>query len=65
MDNPMYASGTKVIREQFTDPLTPDKYTVLESLRGAAMALRQLSGSQENSLAITKVEEAIMWLEKS
>jgi hypothetical protein len=65
VDNPTYGNGpTKVIREQFTDPLV-DRYTVLDNLRAAIFDLRRLPGSRENSLAITKVEEAIMWLEKA
>ena len=52
-------------REQFTDPLGPDKYTIAENLKAWLPALRQLPGSREVSLAITNLEQAIMWLEKS
>lgn len=37
---------------------------VKETIRCAIQAVRNLRSSRENSLAITKLEEALMWFEK-
>lgn len=57
MDNP-----------QVTDYRGPSKYDVLAASKDALQAARILAAyisSRELSLAITKLEEAIMWLDKA
>ena len=51
-------------RDQFTDPAT-NKYEALEALREMLRSLHRLEKNREVALSITKLEEAIMWLEKS
>ena len=55
-------------REQFTDPQDAEPKGAILPLTTTLEALRLLStvkGSRALSLAITKIEEAIMWLEKT
>ena len=71
MANPAYggaanATGTNVVREQFTDSTlsTVDAIGPLTNILTALQLWSTVKGSRQLSLAITNLEQAIMWLEK-